>query len=148
MPRFFNPALLSAAAATTKNLGCVHSSRWQLILFSSLLKQKQLRKLWSWRGSISVWRRCPQNAVIQRTCGLRPILGQRKLPCFALSSKKSVFSMDLWVLEKLHWQNFLGLGPVCTNQALELRLSKQLLFHLVISKHYPVIAWESRTLYP
>lgn len=90
--KIFNPALLSAAAATTQNLGCVHSSRWQLILFSSLLKQKQLRKVWSWRGSISVWRRCPQNAVIQRTCGLRSILGQRKLPWFSLSSVKiSVF---------------------------------------------------------
>ena len=92
MPRFFNPALLSPAASTTQNLGCIHSSRWQLIPFSSLLKQKQLREVWSWRESISVWRRCPQNAVVQRTCGLHSLLGQRKLPCFALwSIKTSVF---------------------------------------------------------
>lgn len=81
---------------------------------------------------------------IQRTCGLPSLLGLRKLPFFALRSVNiCVFH---GILEKLHWKDFLGLGPVCTNQALDLRLSNKLLFQFVISKLYPVILYPGKAV--
>lgn len=53
-------------------------------------------------------------------CGIRSLLGQRKLP--RLSSRRSTkirnFQWELW--EKMHWRDFSSPQPVCPNRALSL----------------------------
>lgn len=110
--------------------------------FPSLLKQKQLGQVWSWRGSISVWRRCPHKAVVQSTYGLCSLSWSEIAALFC--SECFPWTREFW--PKLHWRDFLVLGLVSTNQALEPRLSKKVLFCYFNTLSCCVIAWECWTL--